>query len=347
MTYTLEKIAREIGGVVNGDGSIEINGAADLTNAQKGHITFLSNNKYIDQAKQTQASALLLANDWSDFDFDVPTIAVENVYASLADILSIFSKGNESKEYGISPMAFISKSAHVPDNCKIGAFAVVSDGAFIGEGSQIYGHAYIGKNVKVGKNCIIYPGTKIYHDNVIGDDVIIHSNAIIGSDGFGFAPMKDGSFKKIPHIGNVIVEDDVEIGANTVIDRATLGSTLIRKGVKLDNLIQVAHNVEIGKNTVVAAQAGIAGSTKLGENCQVGGQAGIVGHLNIGDRTLIQAQSGVTKSTRKSDTKWYGSPAIDYDNYLKSFAIYKNLPDLQARIRKLERLLDTNRESCD
>ncbi len=344
MTYTLEKIAEQIGGKVSGDGKIEISGASDLQNAQKGHIAFLINNKYVDQARSSQASALLLGKDWSDFDFDIPTIAVENVYSSLADLISIFDV-EHSGDFHISSMASIARTAFVPDNCSIGPFAVISEGATIGEGTRIYGHVHIGKNVRVGKNCLIYPGTKIYRDCILGDNIILHSNVIIGSDGFGFAPLKDGTFKKIPHIGNVVIEDDVEIGANTVVDRATLGSTMIRKGVKLDNLIQVAHNVEIGKNTVIAAQAGIAGSTKLGENCQVGGQAGIVGHLNLADRTLIQAQSGVTKSTKKPDTKWYGSPAIDYDNYLKSFAIYKNLPDLQSRILKLEKLLDQSRSS--
>lgn len=338
MTYTLEKIAQQIGGVIRGDGSIMINGASSLDSAQEGQITFLSNNKYIQNAKDTRASAILLDKEWDDIDFDVPVIAVDNVYESLADILTIFYADIKSR-HTISPGASIAKSAYIHSECSIEAFAVVNENSRVGEGTVVMSHAYVGKNVKIGKNCLVYPGVKIYNDAIIGDNVILHSNVIVGSDGFGFAPLKDGTFKKIPHIGNVVIEDDVEIGANTVIDRATMGSTLIRKGVKLDNLIQIAHNVEIGKNTVIAAQAGIAGSTKVGENCQIGGQAGLVGHINISDRTLIQAQSGMTKSTRKEDTKWYGSPAIKYDNYLKSFAIYKNLPDLQAKIKQLEKQL--------
>ena len=339
MNYTLEKIAEQIGGTITGDGSIVIKGASNLEQAKEGQIAFLSNNKYLKTARNSKASAILLHKEWQDIDFEVPTIAVDNVYESLADLLNIFHDHNTT-EYKISAASAISKSAYTHPNCSIDAFAVVNDNSRIGEQTIIMSHAYVGKNVTIGKNCIIYPGVKIYNDAIIGDNVILHSNVIVGSDGFGFAPLQNGTFKKIPHIGNVVIEDDVEIGANTVIDRATMGSTLIRKGVKLDNLIQVAHNVEIGKNTVIAAQAGIAGSTKVGENCQIGGQAGLVGHINISDRTLIQAQSGMTKSTKKENTKWYGSPAIKYDNYLKSFAIYKNLPDLQAKIKQLEKQLN-------
>lgn len=338
MVITVEKIAEQIGGTVRGDGKIEINGARDIVSAEKGHITFLSNNKYLDKAKATNASAILLSKEWSDIDFDVPTIAVDNVYASLAEILNLFG-GNVPVDNQKSEFASISRQASVHDSCAVGAFAVIESNVQIGSGTVIMPHAYIGENVRIGENCIVYPGVKIYKDCLIGDNCILHSNCIIGSDGFGFAPLKDGSFQKIPQIGNVIIEDDVEIGANTVIDRATMGSTVLRKGVKLDNLIQIAHNVEIGKNTVMAAQAGVAGSTKLGSNCQIGGQAGIVGHIHIADRTLIQAQSGMTKTVREPGTKWYGYPAIEYNNYLKSFAIYKNLPDLEKRLNQLEKRL--------
>jgi len=338
MTITVEKIAEQIGGKVNGNGNIVIKGASGLETAQEGHITFLSNDKYLRKAKSTNASAILVSKEWENIDFDVPTIAVDNIYASLADMLNLF--GNILKvEHKISDIASISKSAIIHDNCTIGPFCVVSKDVKIGEGTQILSHAYVGENVRIGKNCIIYPGVKIYKDCLIGDKCIIHANAIIGSDGFGFAPLKNGCFKKIPQIGNVVIGDHVEIGSNTVIDRATMGSTVLRDGVKLDNLIQVAHNVEIGKNTVMAAQAGIAGSTKLGENCQIGGQTAIVGHISIADKTLIQGQSGMTKTVKKEGTKWYGTPAIEYNNYLKSFAIYKNLPDLESRIRELEKMI--------
>ena len=338
MTLTVEKIAEQIGGIVTGDGKIEINGASGLEAAQEGQITFLSNDRYLKKAQTTKASAILLSKEWQNINFDVPTIAVDNIYASLADLLHLFGEAF-GDEYTVSPMASISKKANIHENVTIEAFAQIEDNASIGSGSVIMGQTYIGKNVKIGKSCLVYPGAKIYKDTVIGDGCIIHSNAVIGSDGFGFAPLKDGTFKKIPQIGNVIIGDQVEIGANTVIDRATMGSTIIQSGVKLDNLIQIAHNVEVGKNTVIAAQAGIAGSAQIGAHCQIGGQAGIVGHISIADGTLIQAQSGMTKAVKKSGTKWYGSPAIDYNNYLKSFAIYKNLPDLQARINDLEKII--------
>ncbi|MBT8233042.1 MAG: UDP-3-O-(3-hydroxymyristoyl)glucosamine N-acyltransferase [Saprospiraceae bacterium] len=344
MTITVDKIAEQLGGVVNGDGKIIIKGASRLENAEKGHITFLSNDKYLNKAKNTNASAILVSKEWQDIDFDVPTIAVDNIYASLADMLNIFGEAVQS-EYHISEFASVSKSAILHENISVGAFSVVSKGSQIGEGSQLLSHIYVGENVRIGKNCLIYPGVKIYNDCLVGDNCIIHANAIIGSDGFGFAPLKNGTFKKIPQIGNVVIGDNVEIGANTVVDRATMGSTVIRDGVKLDNLIQIAHNVEIGKDTVMAAQAGIAGSTKVGANCQIGGQTAIVGHISIADKTLIQGQSGMTKSVKKEGTKWYGTPAIEYNNYLKSFAIYKNLPDLESRIRALEKMLADLKDS--
>jgi len=346
MAMTLEDIAKQIGGVVRGDGKIEIKGASDINSAQEGEITFLSNDRYLDKARQTNASAILLSNQWKDIDFDVPTIAVDNVYESLAVILGIFGDCMPSKAEK-HELSSISKSAQVDETATVGAFSVIETNARIGKKCTIHSQVYIGPDVRIGDNCIIYPGVKIYKDCLVGDNCIIHANAVIGSDGFGFAPLKDGSFKKIPQIGNVILEDDVEVGANTVIDRATMGSTVIRKGVKLDNLIQIAHNVEIGKNTVMAAQSGVAGSTKLGSSCQVGGQAGLVGHISVGDRTLIQAKSGMTKSVIEEGTKWYGYPAIDYNNYLKSFAIYKNLPDLQSRLDKLEKLFEDLRDRSE
>lgn len=346
MTYTVGKIAEMVGGSVNGDSSIEIIGAAGLDKASHGQITFLSNDKYITETASTAASAILVHQKYADKTFTVPTISVDNVYSALAEILTLFDS-REDRSPEISDMAFVSGTAKVDATAHVSAFSILEDDVQVGPGTHILGHVYLGKNVTIGKNCILYPGVKIYKDCHIGDNVTLHSNVIVGSDGFGFAPQGDGTFVKIPQIGNVVIENSVEIGANTVVDRATMGSTIIREGVKLDNLIQVAHNVEIGRNTVIAAQAGIAGSTKIGEQSQIGGQVGIVGHLNLADRTLIQAQSGVTKSTRKPGTKLYGSPAIDYNNYLKSFAIYKNLPDLQARISKLEKLLEATLASQD
>lgn len=338
MTYTVGTIAEMIGGSLTGDSSIEISGAAGLDQASSGEITFLSSDKYIEESKRTGASAILVHEKYADKAFTIPTISVGNVYSALAEILTLFDSA-EGREPGVHSMAFCAPSAKVAATAHIGPFCVLSEGVEIGEGTHILGHVHISKDVKIGENCLIYPGVKIYKDTVIGNQCILHSNVIVGSDGFGFAPQKDGSFVKIPQIGHVIIEDQVEIGANTVIDRATMGATLLKKGVKLDNLIQVAHNVEIGENTVIAAQAGIAGSTKLGAHCQVGGQAGIVGHLTLADRTLIQAQSGVTRSTREPGAKLYGSPALDYSNYLKSYAVFKNLNDLQSRIKELEKAL--------
>jgi len=346
MMYTVGTLAEIIGGSVIGDSSIEISGAGSLEQAGSGEITFLSNDKYIEESKHTAASAILVHEKYADKSFTIPTISVGNVYTALAEILTLFDS-SDGREPGIHPMAFCDPTAKIAESAHIGPFAVIEEGAIIGEGSYLLGHVHVGKNVTIGDNCILYPGVKVYKDCQVGNKCILHSNAIVGSDGFGFAPQKDGSFVKIPQIGNVIIEDEVEVGANTVIDRATMGATRLKKGVKLDNLIQVAHNVEIGENTVIAAQAGIAGSTKLGAQCQIGGQAGIVGHLTLEDRTLEQAQSGVTRSTTKPGTKLYGSPALDYGNYLKSYALFKNLASMQAKIKELEKALKDLRNVSD
>jgi len=338
MTYTVGKLAELIGGSVKGDSSIQIIGAAGLDRATTGEITFLSNDKYISETEKTAASAILVHQKYADKSFTIPTISVSNVYTALAEILTLFDSA-QGRNAGVSPMAFCHPEAEVHETVYIGAFSILEDGVSVDSNTHILGQVYLGTNVQIGKNCIIYPGVKIYKDCQIGDNCILHSNVIIGSDGFGFAPQQDGTFVKIPQIGNVIIEDEVEIGANTVVDRATMGATLLKKGVKLDNLIQVAHNVEIGENTVIAAQAGIAGSTRLGAQCQVGGQAGIVGHIHLADGTMIQAQSGVTRSTKEPGTKLYGSPALDYGNYLQSYAVFKNLKALQARMKQMERQL--------
>ncbi|NNK90784.1 MAG: UDP-3-O-(3-hydroxymyristoyl)glucosamine N-acyltransferase [Saprospiraceae bacterium] len=339
MTYSLAKIAELIGGTIHGDDQTIISGAAGLEDAVEGDISFVSSDKYLNVLESSSASAILIGKNLYKSDIKTPCLLVDNVYLALSNLLSIFSPDihdvTEDKT-----MSFISPDCQIGEETKIGMFSIVESGTRIGNRTKVYGQVFIGENVKIGNDCLIYPGVKIYPGCEIGDNVILHANVIVGSDGFGFAPNANGEFKKIPQIGNVIIENDVEIGANTVIDRASMGSTIIRKGVKLDNLIQVAHNVEIGSHTVIAAQAGIAGSSSLGSYCQVGGQAGIVGHLQLADQTMIQAQSGMTKSVKKAGTKWYGSPAIEYNNYLKSFAIYKNLPDLQSRISKLEKLLE-------
>jgi UDP-3-O-[3-hydroxymyristoyl] glucosamine N-acyltransferase len=260
------------------------------------------------------------------------------VYSSLGLLLNKFNPVNDL-DPGISEMAFVNKSAKLDDNVTIGPFSVIRAGVTIGENSIIFPQVFLGQDVRIGKNVIIYPGVKIYHHCKVGDDCVIHANSVIGSDGFGYSQSKEGKFKKIAQIGNVVLEDRVEVGANTVIDRATMGSTIISSGAKLDNLIQIAHNVEIGNDTAIAAQAGVAGSTKIGRNVMVGGQAGFVGHINIADGTQIQAQSGVTTNVENQNARIYGSPAIDYRNYLKSYAIFRHLPELQKRIGQLEKVI--------
>jgi UDP-3-O-[3-hydroxymyristoyl] glucosamine N-acyltransferase len=249
------------------------------------------------------------------------------------------------KPEGISPLASIHPEAQVASDAYVGPFAIISRGVQVGSGSRVYPHVFLGDHVSIGANVSLYPGVIVYHHCMIGDRCIIHANTVIGSDGFGFARSENGHFTKIAQVGNVVIEEDVEIGANTVIDRATMGSTVIRKGVKLDNLIQVAHNVDIGQNTVIAAQSGIAGSTKLGRNVMVGGQAGFVGHIEVADQVQVQAQSGVASSITKRGEKVYGSPALSYRNYLQSYTIFRELPALLRRIEALEHEINTLKET--
>ncbi len=243
---------------------------------------------------------------------------------------------------GISERADVHPFATLGKGVSVGTFSILDEGSKIGDNTVLHPQVFVGKNVEIGKDCILYPGVKIYDRCKIGDHCVLHANVVIGSDGFGFAAQPDGRYSKIPQIGNVVLEDDVEIGANTTIDRATLGSTIIRKGVKLDNLVMVAHNVEIGENTVVAAQAGFAGSTKIGQQCRIGGQTGFVGHIDVAEGTQVQAQSGVAASVKKPGTAIYGSPALQYNNYLRSYAIFKKLPDLYKKIIALEKKLPKN-----
>lgn len=339
MSHSLSKIADHIGADLIGNASITIQAVAAIDKATEGQISFISNKKYLQYLSDTNASAVIVSEDMVLEKPPTNLLVVRDVYLALSQLLVLFDHSSDIGNFGSGERTAVSSDVSIPDSTVIGEFSIVEKGVQIGENCIIAPQVYLGKNVKLGTNCRIYPGVKIYHGCIVGDNVTIHANAIIGSDGFGYAPAKDGTFHKIPQIGIVRVEDNVEIGANTVIDRATLGETIIGEGTKLDNLIQIAHNVELGKHNVIAAQAGIAGSTKIGNYCQIGGQAGIVGHLKIADQTMIQAQSGMSKSVGTKATKWYGTPAIEYNNYLKSFAIYKNLPDLQSRIDKLEKLL--------
>ena len=336
MQISAKKLAELLGGVTEGNDEVLVSTASKIEEANTGSIAFLSNPKYEQYAYSTNASILLVSKDFQPKQEIKPTlIRVEDVYASVSFLLQQF--GSTQKKSGISDKAIIGDDCMIDATAYVGHLTIIAKNTVVGAGSQIDNQVTIGESVKIGKNVRIYPGVRIYKNCEIGDNCVLRSNVVIGSDGFGFAPQPDGSYTKIPQIGNVILESDVEVGSNTTIDRGTMGSTIIRKGAKLDNLLMVAHNVEIGSNTVIAAQAGIAGSTKVGSRCSIGGQVGIVGHINIADGTMIQAQSGVNKSLKEEDKKWYGSPVLEYREYLKSYAFFRKLPFLAERLDKLDK----------
>lgn len=317
----------------------KISGFAPLNEANEGQLSFYGNKKYYNDFAATKAS-LVIVQDLEDIPptFTSSVLLVADVYAAVTQLYQMLSPQKVITP-GVHETALVHPEANISDAVSVGQLTVINSGALVGDHTQIMDQVYIGENVQIGKRCIIYPGVRILDHCIIGDDCIIQSNTVIGSDGFGYTPSPDGEMVKIPQLGKVILEDRVEIGSNCAIDRGSLKDTILRVGVKLDNLIQVAHNVEIGSETVIAAQTGIAGSTTLGKGCMIGGQVGIVGHLNIADGTKIQAQSGMIKSVKKPNTAWYGYPAIDYSNYMRSFAAFKNLPDLLLRVKALENQL--------
>ena len=338
MEFTAKQIADFIGGKVEGDINATVNTFAKIEEGTKGAISFLSNPKYIHYIYDTQSSIVLINND-VELERPVSTtlIRVENAYECVAKLLQLYDAARPKKQ-GIDSLAFISPKATIGENVYIGAFAYIGDNAVIGNGTMVYPHATIGDNVKIGEKCKIYPNVVVYEGCKLGNEVTIHSGSVIGADGFGFAPNTEG-YAKIPQIGIVTIEDNVEIGANTCIDRSTMGSTIIRKGVKLDNLIQVAHNVEIGENTVMSAQVGIAGSTKIGSWCMFGGQVGLAGHITVGDKTFLGAQSGVPGNI-KGDQTLIGTPPMEPKAYFKSQAIFRKLPDMYKQINELQKQLD-------
>ncbi len=336
MSITLREIANKVGGEILGQDSTLIHGPAKLEEASQGTISFYANEKYSKALESCQASAIIVAKTEKARAKEVSNyILVDDVYASLPILLSLFNV-NTAFSPGIHASAVIDESASIGNNVHIGPHCIIAKNVIIADGAILTGQNYIGANASIGKSSFLHPGAKVYHDCKLGAHCIIHANAVIGADGFGFSPDASGNFEKIPQVGNVIIEDKVEIGANCTIDRASMGSTFIREGVKMDNLIHIAHNVDVGPNTVMAAQVGIAGSTKLGANCMIGGQVGIVGHLTIANGTQMQAQSGMIKSVKQENTRWYGYPAIEYNNYLRSFAGFKNLPATLATIRELK-----------
>jgi UDP-3-O-[3-hydroxymyristoyl] glucosamine N-acyltransferase len=335
MQYKAKEIAGLIAGRVAGNEDATISKFDKIEEATAESICFFANEKYAEYLVNTKASIILVSND---FSHNVPEsttlIHCSNPYEAAAKLLEFYQ--TKITNQGIEEGAHVSKSAAIDSDVFIANFAYISENVSIGSGTKIFPHVFIGKNVKIGKNIIIHSGVKIYEDCIIGDHCILHSGVVIGSDGFGFAPSADGSYNKIPQIGNVILEENIEVGANTVIDRATMGSTKIMSGTKLDNLIQIAHNVVIGRNTVIAAQTGISGSTKIGNQVMIGGQAGIVGHIHIGDRSRINAKSGVSKSL-KEDSTVTGTPAWEYTPMLKAQALIKRLPEILERIIQLEK----------
>jgi UDP-3-O-[3-hydroxymyristoyl] glucosamine N-acyltransferase len=339
MRISVAELARMINGTIEGDPERYLEKFAPIEEADELSLSFISNLKYSHYLYTTKAAAVLVGNDFvPEKSTDVVLIHVEDVYTTMSSLLEQFSK-MQTRKTGIEHPSFIAESAKTGKDVYIGAFAYIGENASIGDGVMVYPHSYIGDGVTIGNDTIIYSGVKIYAACEIGSECILHSGCVIGSDGFGFAPQEDGTYRKIPQTGKVILRDRVEIGANTTVDRATISATIIESGVKLDNLIQVAHNVEIGENTAIAAQAGISGSTKIGKNVAIGGQVGIVGHINIADGTQIGAQSGVSKTIAEKNHKWFGSPAIDYKNAIKAQLLFKKLPELYDRIQSLEQAI--------
>lgn len=339
MTFSALQIAALINGKTEGDANTSVNSFGKIEEAQNGQLAFLANSKYEEYLYSTKASVVII-NDALELKQPVTAtlIRVPDPYTAFATLLSKYQQMMQQQLVGVQQPVYISSSASYGENVFIGAFAYLSDNVKVGNGTKIYPNAFLGNNVKIGDNSIIHAGVKIYHDCVIGNNVIIHAGTVIGSDGFGFAPQADGSFQKVPQIGNVVIENNVEIGANTTIDRATMGSTIIRSGAKLDNLVQIAHNVEVGNSTVIAALAGISGSTKIGKGVMIGGQAGLAGHLQVEDGSKINAQAGLGKSL-KAGSSVTGSPAYDYNKAIRSQAVARNLPEMEKRIKELEALV--------
>lgn len=337
MEFTAAQIASFIGGKVIGDENAVVSSFAPVEEAKSGQISFVAQEKFKDLISSSEATILIVSEELLKEETHIPAIiSVENAYLSFQVLMNLYQQMKQ-KRTGIEQPVFISEQTRIGEDVYIGSFTHISDKVTVGNSSQIYPQVFIGQNVKIGENCVIYSGVRIYDGTRIGNNCIIHANTVIGADGFGFQPDKD-KFHKIPQLGNVIIEDDVEIGSNCSIDRGTIGSTIIGKGTKLDNLIQVAHNVKIGENNVIAAQAGIAGSTTVGNWNQIGGQAGLAGHITVGNQVRIQGQSGVNSNTPDGETL-YGSPAISAGDFRRSYILFKKLPELSAQIDNLEKAL--------
>ena len=340
MQFPAAQIALLVDGKIEGDPSVSVNSFGKIEDAAEGQLTFFANPKYEEFLYITKASIVIINEAYELREsISATLIRVPDAYLAFATLLSKYQEIVQQQLTGVQEPSYVAKTARYGKNVFIGAFAYIGEYVVLGDNAKIFPNAYIGDNSIVGDNSIIHPGVKIYHDCKIGNNVTIHAGTVIGSDGFGYAPQVDGTFKKVPQIGNVVIEDNVEIGANTTIDRATIGSTIIRSGAKLDNLIQIAHNVEVGNFTVIAAQAGISGSTKIGKGVIIGGQAGLAGHINIADKVKINGQSGVNKSVKTAGIAITGTNAYEYTKAMRSMAIARNLPELDKRIKELEALV--------
>ncbi|MDO6809003.1 UDP-3-O-(3-hydroxymyristoyl)glucosamine N-acyltransferase [Zobellia galactanivorans] len=336
MVFTAGQIAGILEGELHGNPEVTVHKLAKIEEGEEGALTFLANPKYTSYIYSTKASVTIVNKDFvPEHELETILIKVDDAYEAFSKILEFYNQVKNNKT-GIEEPVFKSETAKYGANFYLGAFSYLGNNVTIGDNVKIHPNVYIGDNVSIANNVTIFAGAKIYSETVIGNNCVINSGVVIGADGFGFSPNKDGEFQKVPQTGNVILEDNVDIGAGTTIDRATLGSTILRKGVKLDNQIQIAHNVEIGEHTVIAAQTGIAGSTKIGKHCMIGGQVGIVGHITIGDNVKIQAQSGIGRNI-KSNEVLQGSPALNYGDYNKSYVYFKNLPKILNRIDELEK----------
>jgi UDP-3-O-[3-hydroxymyristoyl] glucosamine N-acyltransferase len=337
MEFDAATIAGFLKGEVDGDPKVKVNTIAKIEEGYSGALSFLANPKYEHYIYTTKSSIVLVNKDFiPSSKIEATLIRVENAYEAFASLLRLVDQARPRKK-GIHPTAIIEPTATIGSDVYIGPYAYIGEKCFVGDGTSIYPHVYIGDNARVGNNSILYHRVTVYHECLIGNNCIIHAGSVVGSDGFGFAPQSDNEFMKIPQLGNVVIEDDVEIGANVTIDRATMGSTFIRKGVKLDNLIQVAHNVEIGENTVMAALTGISGSTKIGKNCMFGGQVGIAGHLKIANGTKLGAQAGLISNIKEENTSLIGSPTMDVKQFLKASVVFRSLPEIKNKLYDLEK----------
>lgn len=337
MEFSAQQIAMLLGGKIMGDANRKVSDVGPIESAHEGQLSFLCDAKYLPHLSQTGASVVLMTDSIVfEGETNATIIRVENARAAMGQLLALVAKAMNPAKQGIEQPCFVSEGVVVPEDAYIGAFAYIGKNVQLGKGVQIYPHTYIGDNVKIGDNTILYSGVKIYYNCVVGKDCILHAGVVVGSDGFGFEPDAKGVNQKLPQIGNVIIEDDVEIGANTTVDRAMMGSTIIRRNAKLDNLVQVAHNVEIGESTFMCAQVGVAGSTKVGGHCILAGQVGVAGHITIADNCIFGAQSGIANNVKKSGM-YQGSPAIDAMNWRRSSVGFKQLPELIKKIQELEK----------